>query len=195
MRWLGVDACVLSNADSRGETMRKKLAPLFIAAVLIAASATVANAASVTASPGGGISATIRGLGFSGFLIGLFTCDVTLGGSVSTGPIVLPGNGGSISSASISGCSGGHSVAARSLPWTLTAQTALSRCPSASTGLLGTVAASFTIDGFVTSSGPVGTLVSSGRGSISLLRSTLSNSGQVLGGSGTYSPVNTIACT
>jgi hypothetical protein len=37
--------------------------------------------------------------------------------------------------------------------------------------------------------------VSSGRGNISILRSTLSSSGVVLGGSGTYSPVNTIACT
>lgn len=174
--------------------MRKKLAPLFIAAVLIAASATVANAASVTASPGGGISATIRGLGFSGFLIGLFSCDTTLSGSVSTGPIVLPGAGGSITSARISGCSGGHTVTPTGLPWRLTAQTAL-RCPSASTGLLGFVAASFSIDGFVTSSGNVGTLVSSGRGSISILRSSLSNSGQILGGNGTYSPVNTIACT
>jgi hypothetical protein len=175
--------------------MRKTLTSLLIATALVAASTAVANATSVTASPGGAISATIRSLGFSGFLIGLFTCDVSLGGSVSRGPIVLPGNGGSITSARISSCSGGHSVAPRSLPWTLTAQTALSRCPSASTGLLGTVAASFTIDGFVTSSGPVGTLVSSGRGNISILRSTLSSSGVVLGGSGTYSPVNTIACT
>jgi len=174
--------------------MRKKLAPLFIAAVLIAASATVASAATVTASPGGNISATIRSLGFSGFLIGLFTCDTTLSGSVSAGPIVLPGVGGSISSARISNCSGGHTVTPTGLPWRLTGQTAL-RCPSTSTGLLGVVAASFSIDGFVTSSGNVGTLVSSGSGSISILRSSLSNSGTVLGGRGTYSPVNTIACT
>src|SRR6478672_1651493 len=42
---------------------------------------------------------------------------------------------------------------------------------------------------------PAGTLVSSGRGSISILRSSLSSGGTVLGGSGTYSPVNTISCT
>jgi hypothetical protein len=174
--------------------MRKTLMSLLIATALIAASAAVASAASVTASPGGGISATIRGLGFSGFLIGLFSCDTTLTGSVSAGPITLPGAGGSISGARISNCSGGHTVTPNGLPWRLTAQTAL-RCPSTSTGLLGFVAASFSIDGFVTSAGNVGTLVSSGRGSISILRSSLSNSGQVLGGNGTYSPVNTIACT
>jgi hypothetical protein len=174
--------------------MRKTLTSLLIATALIAASVTVASAASVTASPGGAISATIRSLGFSGFLIGLFTCDVALSGSVDRGPIVLPGRGGSITSARITGCSGGHEVTPSGLPWTLTGQTAL-RCPSTSTGLLGVVAASFQIDGFVTSSGNVGTLVSSGRGSISILRSSLSNSGQILGGSGTYSPVNTIACT
>lgn len=174
--------------------MRKTLTSLMIATALIAASAAAASAASVTASPSGAISATIRSLGFSGFLIGLFTCDVSLGGSVSRGPIVLPGNGGSITSARITSCSGGHSVVPTGLPWTLTGRTAL-RCPSASTGLLGTVAAGFTIDGFVSSSGPIGTLVGSGRGSISILRSTLSNSGVILGGSGTYSPAQTIACT
>ena len=174
--------------------MRKALAPLLMAAALICASATAASAATVTASPGGAISATIRGLGFSGFLIGLFTCDVSLGGSVDTGPIVLPGRGGSISSARITGCSGGHTVTPNGLPWSLTGQTAL-RCPSTSTGLLGFVAASFTIDGFVTSSGNVGTLVASGRGNISILRSSLSSSGVILGGNGTYSPTNTIACT
>ena len=174
--------------------MRKTLTSLLIAAALVAASAAVAGAATVTASPGGAISATIRSLGFSGFLIGLFSCDVSLGGSVSTGPIVLPGAGGSISSATISNCSGGHSVTPTGLPWRLTAQTAL-RCPSTSTGLLGVVAAGFSIDGIASSSGNIGTLVASGRGSISILRSSLSNSGQILGGSGTYSPVNTIACT
>jgi len=174
--------------------MRKTLTSLLIAAALVATSAAVASAATVTASPGGNISATINGLGFSGFLLSLFRCDVTLGGSVSTGPIVLPGAGGSITSARISGCSPSHTVTATGLPWRLTAQTAL-RCPSTSTGLLGLVAAGFQIDGFISSSGNIGTLVSSGRGSISILRSSLSNSGQILGGSGTYSPVNTIACT
>jgi hypothetical protein len=174
--------------------MRKTLAPLLIAAALIAASTAVAAAATVTASPGGNISATIRSLGFSGPFISLFRCDVTLGGSVSTGPIVLPGAGGSITSASITNCSPSHTVRPTGLPWRLTAQTAL-RCPSTSTGLLGFVAAGFSIDGFISSSGNVGTLVSSGRGSISILRSSLSSGGQILGGSGTYSPVNTIACT
>jgi hypothetical protein len=174
--------------------MRKTLTSLLVATALIAASAAVANADTVTASPGGAISATIRGLGFSGPFISLFRCDVTLGGNVSSGPIVLPGNGGSITSATITGCSPSHTVRPTGLPWTLTGQTAL-RCPSTSTGLLGTVAAGFNIDGFISSSGPVGTLVSSGRGSISILRSSLSSGGTVLGGSGTYSPVNTIACT
>jgi hypothetical protein len=174
--------------------MRKAVMPLLVAAALLAVPAVAANAATVTASPGGAISATIRSLGFSGFLIGLFTCDVAMSGSVSTGPIVLPGNGGSISSARITSCSGGHSVTPNGLPWTLTGRTAL-RCPSTSTGLLGSVAASFTIDSFVTSAGDVNTLVASGRGSISILRSSLSSSGVILGGSGTYSPVQTIACT
>jgi len=174
--------------------MRKTLTSLLIAAALVAAATTAAGAATVTASPGGGITATIRGLGFSGPLISLFRCDVTLGGSVSAGPIVLPGAGGSISSASITNCSPNHTVRASGLPWRLTAETAL-RCPSTSTGLLGNVAASFTIDGIFSSSGPIGTLVASGRGSISILRSSLSNGGTVLAGSGTYTPVNTIACT
>jgi hypothetical protein len=174
--------------------MRKMLTSLLIATALIAASAAIANAATVTASPGGSISASIRALGFSGPLLGLFRCDLALSGSVSTGPIVLPGRGGSISSATITNCSGGESVRATGLPWTLTGQTAL-RCPSTSTGLLGTVAASFTVDGIFSTSGNVGTLVASGRGSISILSSSLSNGGQVLGGSGTYSPINTISCT
>jgi hypothetical protein len=192
MRSLGVDACVQANARSGG-TMRKTLTSLLIAAALVAASATVAGAATVTASPGGGITATIRGLGFSGPLISLFRCNVTLEGNVSTGPITLPGNGGSITRANIAECSPSHSVRATGLPWSLTAQTAL-RCPSTSTGLLGVVAAAFTIDGIFSSSGNIGTLVSSGRGSISILSSSLSNGGQVLAGSGTYSPVNTIEC-
>jgi len=174
--------------------MRKTLTSLLIATALIAASAAVANAATVTASPGGNISATIRGVGFSGFLISLFRCDVELGGSVSTGPIVLPGRGGSITSARITNCSPSHTVTPTGLPWTLTGQTAL-RCPSTSTGLLGVVAASFSVDGIFSTSGNIGTLVSSGRGTIALLRSSLSNGGVLLGGSGTYSPVNTIECT
>ena len=76
--------------------MRKTFTSLLIATALIAASATVASAATVTASPGGSISATIRGLGFSGPLLSLFRCDLALSGSVSTGPITLPGRGGSI---------------------------------------------------------------------------------------------------
>jgi hypothetical protein len=107
---------------------------------------------------------------------------------------VLPGTGGSITSARITSCSGSHTVTPDGLPWTLTAQTAL-RCPSTSTGLLGVVAAGFDIDGFIGSSGNIGTLVASGRGSITILRSSLSSSGQILGGNGTYSPTNTIACT
>jgi hypothetical protein len=173
--------------------MRRMLTSLAIATALVAAMATAASAATVTASPGGGITATIRGLGFSGFLISLFRCDTTLEGSVSTGPITLPGRGGSITSARIANCSPSHSVTATGLPWTLTAQTAL-RCPSTSTGLLGLVAASFTVDGFFNTSGNVGTLVASGRGTISILRSSLSSGGTVLSGSGTYSPINTIEC-
>jgi hypothetical protein len=194
MLWLGVDAAPSKPTQFRGNSMRKTLTSLLIAAALITVSATAASAATVTASPGGGISATIRGLGFSGFLIGLFSCDVSMSGSVDTGPIVLPGRGGSISSARITSCSGGQTVTPNGLPWALTGQTAL-RCPASSTGLLGTVAASFTINGFVTSSGNVGTLVSSGRGNITILRSSLSNSGVILGGNGTYSPANTIACS
>jgi hypothetical protein len=174
--------------------MRKTLTSLLIATALVAASAAVASAATVTASPGGNITATIRGLGFSGFLLSLFRCDVVLEGSVSTGPITLPGRGGSITNARISNCSPNHTVTPTGLPWALTAQTAL-RCPSTSTGLLGVVAAGFSIDGFISSSGNIGTLVASGRGTITILRSSLSNSGQILGGTGTYSPVNTISCT
>jgi hypothetical protein len=59
--------------------------------------------------------------------------------------------------------------------------------------VLGTLPATFVVDGIAVS-GNVGTLVSSGSGSISILRSSLSAGGQILGGSGTYSPTQTISC-
>lgn len=174
--------------------MRKTLVCALLATAAIALAAASAGAASITASPGGSISATIRGLGFSGPLLGLFTCNVELGGSISTGPITLPGRGGSITSASITGCSGGHSVSPSGLPWGLTAQTAL-RCPSSSTGVLGTVAAAFRVDGIFSTSGNINTLVASGRGTISILSSSLSNGATILPKSGSYSPVQTVACS
>lgn len=174
--------------------MHKSLTPLLLAAALVAAIAANANAATIAASPGGNIQATINGLGFSGPFLGLFSCNVTLNGNVSAGPISLPGQGGSISGATINSCSGGHSVVPTSLPWRLTAQTAL-RCPSSSTGILGVVAAAFRVDGIFSTSGNIGTLVSSGTGKISILSSSLSSGGQVLSKGGTYSPVNTITCS
>jgi hypothetical protein len=175
--------------------MRRTIVGALLAAALFALPATAANATQITPSPGGGITATISGLGFSSLLVPLFTCNVTLSGSISTGPITLPGKGGSISGATINSCSGGHNVTPSGLPWTLTAQTALSRCPNSSTGVLGVVAAAFNVDGIVSTSGNIGTLVSSGRGSISILKSSLSGGSTVLAKSGTYTPVNTISCT
>jgi hypothetical protein len=175
--------------------MRKMLACAAIAACSIAAAAGAANATQITPSPGGSITATISRLGFTGPFISLFTCKVVLEGSIDRGPITLPGAAGRISRATINECSARHTISPRGLPWTLTAQTALARCPSSSTGVLGVINAGFTIDGLFTTSGNIGTLVSSGRGSISVLSSRLSNGGQVLAGSGTYEPVNTISCT
>jgi hypothetical protein len=175
--------------------MRKSSISLVLAMGLIALFANAAHAVSITPSPGGSITATINRLGFSGPFIALFSCRVVLEGSIDAGPITLPGAAGRISRATITECSASHSIAPRGLPWTLTAQTALSRrCPAASVGVLGVINAGFTLDGFFTTSGNIGTLVSSGRGSISVLSSRLSNGGQVLSGNGTYTPVNTISC-
>jgi len=175
--------------------VRKALTSLVLATAVLVATAGAAGATSITPSPGGGITATISRLGFSGPFIRLFTCKVVLEGSINRGPIVLPGAAGTISRATINECSSSHSISPRGLPWTLTAQTTLARCPSSSTGVLGVINAGFTLDGIFTTSGNIGTLVSSGRGSISVLSSSLSNGGQVLSGNGTYSPVNTISCT
>jgi hypothetical protein len=174
--------------------MRKISALLLVVTALIAVGATGASATSISPSPGGNITATIRRLGFSGFLISLFTCDVSLEGSISTGPITLPGRAGSISGVSITNCSAMHRITAQSLPWSITAQSVLRTCPSSSTGVLGVLAASFNVDG-ITIAGNIGTLVASGRGTISILASSLSNSGRILAGSGTYSPTQTISCT
>jgi hypothetical protein len=173
--------------------MRKALGLALLVAALVAIGATEASAAAISVSPAGSISATIRRLGFSGFLISLFTCDVTMSGSVSAGPITLPGRAGSVSSVSITNCSSSHSVSTSGLPWSLNAETTLRRCPSSSTGVLGVLPATFVVDG-ISVRGNVGTLVSSGSGSISILRSSLSAGGQILGGSGTYSPTQTISC-
>jgi hypothetical protein len=175
--------------------MRKALMATLLAALLVAASAATAHAVSITPSPGGNITATINRLGFTGPFIALFSCRVVLEGSIDAGPITLPGAAGRISRATITECSARHTIAPRGLPWTLTAQTALRNCPAASVGILGVINAGFTLDGFFTTSGNIGTLVSSGRGSISVLSSRLSNGGQVLSGNGTYAPVNTISCT
>jgi hypothetical protein len=173
--------------------MRRTLGLALLAAALIAVTAADASATAITVRPSGSISATINRLGFSGFLIQLFTCDVTMSGSVSAGPITLPGRAGSVSSVSITNCSSPHNISTSGLPWSLNAETTLRRCPSSSTGVLGTLPATFIVDG-ITTRGNVGTLVSSGTGTISILRSSLSNSGMILPGSGTYSPVQTISC-
>jgi hypothetical protein len=175
--------------------MRKTLMALVLATTVLVATAATAGATSITPSPGGNITATISRLGFTGPFISLFTCKVVLEGSIDRGPIVLPGAAGRISRATINECSSRHSISPRGLPWTLTAQTALSRCPSASTGVLGVINAGFTLDGIFTTSGNIGTLVASGRSTISVLSSSLSNGGQVLGANGTYTPVNTISCS
>jgi hypothetical protein len=173
--------------------MRKTLTSLLSAMALLAASATAASAATITISPGGTIVAAIRGLGFEGIVIPLFVCDVTLGGTLARGPISLSGRVGSITSFRASECSGGHTAAANGLPWSLTGQTALA-CPSASTGLLGTVPASFTLDGVLTGTGKLGLLFSSGSNAFLVLLSRLSNGVLILGAGGIYTQVQTIAC-
>jgi hypothetical protein len=173
--------------------MRNALAPLLVAVALICASASVAVAATITIAPSGNIVATIRGLGFEPIVFPLFTCDVVLSGSMSPGPITLVGRVGSISGVRISSCSGGHVVVAKSLPWSLTGQTALA-CPSASTGLLGTLPARFVIDEAIETNGSVGVLMSSGANPFAVLASRLSSGVQVLPGGGTYTQVQTIRC-
>jgi hypothetical protein len=173
--------------------MRKALVSLLVTATLIGASATVAGAATITISPGGAIAAAIRGLGFEGPGIALFICEVTLAGTLATGPITLAGRVGSITGVETSECSGGHTAVASGLPWALTGQTAL-RCPAASTGLLGTLPARFTLDGVLTGSGNLGLLLSSGSNAAAVLLSRLSNGVVILGAGGIYTQVQTIRC-
>ncbi|HKG02280.1 MAG TPA: hypothetical protein VKB03_03805 [Conexibacter sp.] len=173
--------------------MRKALVSLLVAATLIGVSATVARAATVTISPSGNIVAAIGNLGFEGIVIPLFVCNVTLTGTLAAGPITLPGRVGSITGVRANECSGGHTVVANRLPWTLTGQTALV-CPSASTGLLGTLPASITLDGALTGSGNIGLLLSSGSSSAVVLLSRLSNGVLILGAGGNYTQVQTIRC-
>lgn len=173
--------------------MRKALVSLLGAAALIGASATVANAATITISPGGNIVAAISNLGFEGIVIPLFICNVTLTGTLATGPITLSGRVGSISSVRVAECSGGHTAVANGLPWSLTGRIALS-CPSASTGLLSTLPASFTLDEVLTGSGSLGLLLSSGSSPAVVLLSRLSNGVLILGAGGNYTQIQTIRC-
>lgn len=173
--------------------MRKALASLLVAAALVGASATVAAAATITISPGGAIVASIRNLGFEGIVIPLFICNVTLSGTLATGPITLPGRVGSITGVRTSECSGGHTAVANGLPWSITGETAL-RCPSASTGLLSTVPASFTLDEELTGIGRLGFLLSSGANSMLVLLSRLSNGVIILGAGGIYTQVQIVRC-
>lgn len=173
--------------------MRKALVSLLGAAALIGTSAAVAGAATVTIAPGGNIVAVIRNLGFEGTVIPLFICNVTLTGTLATGPITLPGRVGSISEARTTECSGGHTAVASGLPWTFTGQTALV-CPSASTGLLGTLAGRFTLDGVLTGSGTIGLLLSSASNTAVVLLSRLSSGVIILGAGGIYTQPQTIRC-
>ena len=173
--------------------MRKALALLLAIAALIGASATLAAAATITLSPGGTIVAAIRDRGSKGSTIPLFTCNVTLTGTLARGPIRLAGRIGSISEVRTSECSGGHTAVASGLPWALTGQTALT-CPSESTGLLGTLPARFTLDGILTGTGSLGVLFSSGSNAFAVLFSRLSNGVVVLPRGGIYTQVQIIRC-
>lgn len=173
--------------------MRKALRAVLLAAALTCACAPAARAATIVISPGGNIVAAINALGFEGIVIPLFTCDVTLTGTLATGPITLPGNVGSISEARTARCSGEHTAEASGLPWSLTGQTALS-CPAASSGLLSTMSARFTLDGVLTGAGNVGLLLSSGSSTAVVLLSRLSNGVLILGRSGNYTQIQTIRC-
>jgi hypothetical protein len=172
--------------------MRKALA-LPLAAALICAFAATAAAATITISPGGTIVASIRALGFEGTVIPLFTCNVTLTGTLVRGTITLAGRIGSIAEVRTSECSGGHTAVASGLPWALTGQTALA-CPSESTGVLGTLPATFTLDGVLTGSGSLGVLLSSGSNAFAVLFARLSNGVLVLPRSGTYTQVQIVRC-
>jgi len=173
--------------------MRKALVPLLVAAALICTYAPAAGADTVTISPGGAIVAVIRNLGFEGIVIPLFICNVTLSGTLATGPITLPGRVGSISEVRTAECSGGHTATASGLPWSLTGQRALS-CPSASTGLLSTMLARFTLDGVLTGSGDLGLLLSSGANTAVVLLSRLSSGVLILGAGGIYTQVQIVRC-
>ena len=173
--------------------MRKALALLFATAAVICASATLAAAATITISPGGTIVAVIRGQGFEGTVIPLFTCNVTMTGTLARGPITLAGRIGEISEVRTSECSGGHTAVASALPWALTGQTALA-CPSESTGVLATVPARFTLDGVLTGSGNMGVLFSSGSNVFNVLFSRLSNGVFVLPRTGVYTTPQIFRC-
>lgn len=173
--------------------MRKALALSLATAALICATASLAAAATVTISPGGTIVAVMRSLGFEGTVIPLFTCNTTLTGTLIRGTITLANRVGSITEVRTSECSGGHTAAASGLPWTLTGQTALA-CPSESTGLLGTVPATFTLDGVLTGTGAWGLLFSSGSNAFAALFARLSNGVFVLPRGGIYTQAQIIRC-
>jgi hypothetical protein len=169
------------------------MALLFASAGFVGASATLAAATTITVSPGGTIVAAIRGLGFEGTVISLFTCNVTLTGTLARGSIRLPSRIGSVSEVRTSECSGGHTAVASGLPWTLTGETALT-CPSESTGLLATLPATFTLDGVLTGSGSMGVLFASASNAFAVLFSRLSNGVFVLPRGGTYTQVQIFRC-
>ena len=173
--------------------MRKACALLLVTAALIGAAAAHAAAATITVSPGGTIVAAIRGLGFEGIVIPLFTCNVTLTGTLARGPIRLAARIGSISEVRTSECSGGHTAAASGLPWALTGETALT-CPSESTGLLATLPATFTLDGILTGAGSMGVLFASASNAFVVLFSRLSNGVVILGRGGIYTQVQIFRC-
>ena len=173
--------------------MRKALALLLAIAALIGASATLAAADTITLSPGGAIVAVVRGQGFEGTTIPLFTCNMTLTGTLARGPIRLVGRIGEISEVRTNECGGGHTAVASGLPWALTGQTALA-CPSESTGLLATMPARFTLDGVLTGTGSLGVLLSSGSNAFAVLFSRLSNGVVVLPRGGIYTQVQIFRC-
>jgi hypothetical protein len=181
------------RAVQKGEGMRKAVLSLLAASALVGGSATVASGATIVISPGGTMVAAIRNLGFEGTAIPLFICDVTLTGTLATGPITLPGTVGSIAEARVTECSGGHTATPSGLPWTFTGQTALT-CPSASTGLLGTLAGRFTLDGVLTGSGNIGLLLSSASNVAAVLLSRLSSGVIILGAGGIYTQPQTLRC-
>lgn len=131
----------------------KKLAlTCALALVATAAASSAALGATASISPGGAITATSNGrVTFAGSSIIRPECNLTIRGTLGTGPINKDAPGGvlgSVTAVQIANCSGLDSVTVLGLPWTITYQSITGTLPNAVTAIrLNIVAAAFEMRG------------------------------------------------